>query len=109
MKHTFTTHQTLNITTGFLYTEMGDIYKFFNDVVEPGIMTHMLPNSMRAIEPILRTKLPANLFDIPYTPEIANEQVEFEFTDEDKKQFFINYEALPHPFTLLGKDVPGTE
>lgn len=101
MRHTFTEHQILNITTGRLYTEMGDIYKFFNDVIEPGIMTHMLPNAMRAIVPILKTKLPEKYFGDFYDPTFPNGTIEFEFTEKD--EFWARYNELPSSLNLLGK------
>jgi hypothetical protein len=100
MKHKFKEHQILNITTGRLYTEMGDIYNFFNQVIEPGIMTHMLPNAMRAIVPILKRKLPLKYFGNFYNPTLPNGDIEFEFTE--KAEFWDAYNALPSSLSLLG-------
>jgi len=102
MRHVFTTHQTLNVLTGHLHTNMDDIYKFFNDVIEPGIMTHMLPRAFRSIKPILESKLP-NLPHDGYHPELPNDDVAFEFTDADKQTFWKSYLEMPNP--LEGKEV----
>ena len=44
-----------NLTTGRLHTHITDVYQdieFFTG--EKGIMTHMIPNAHRALEPYLR-------------------------------------------------------
>jgi len=105
MIHTFKKHVLLNITTGRLYTDIGEVYDFFNTVIEPGFFTQMLPRASRAIEPILKEKLPADMFGDFYNPEIENVDVSFEFTDEDKKRFLSGYLAQPNP--LDGKQVIG--
>ena len=106
MNHTFTKHQILNITTGRLYTKMGDIYDFFDTVVESGIMTHMLPNASKAIVPILETKLAPkeDFFHNEWKPDSENPEITFEFTSEDRKTFWSNYTELPSIFESLGKN-----
>lgn len=106
MIHNFHLQQILNITTGTLHTNMDDIYDFFNKVIEDGIMTHMLPRSRKAILPILQTK--ESFKDLPfesgdYREKLGNYNLSFEFTEDDKKQFWENYKELPSP--LEGKRV----
>lgn len=93
----FTKLQLLNITTGVLHTKMDDIYTFF-DVIEEGVMIYMLPRALRAVQPLLMSKCP-HLPDKGFHPNIDNPNEEFEiiFSDEEKGQFWKNYEKLPNP------------
>jgi hypothetical protein len=112
---TFTIPQMLNITTGRLHTDIGDIYKFFNEVIEPGIFTHMLPNALKAILPILKNKLPSSIPYEGYHPTLHSvrtdnkeweeytDTIDITFTDEEKTQFWNNYNELSNP--LEGKQV----
>lgn len=103
MVHKFSKHQILNITIGRLHTGIGDVYEFFNKVIEPGIMTHHLPNACKAINPILREKFSEDFFVDEYRPETKNEEMEFEFTDQDKERFWIAFKAIPS--LLEGKEM----
>lgn len=102
MTHTFPALQVLNVLTGHLHTNMDDIYKFFNNVIEPGIMTHMLPRALKAIKPMLEIKFPALPHD-GYHPDHSNEDVSFEFTRAEKDVFWKSYLDMPNP--LEGKQV----
>lgn len=96
----FTTQQVLNILTGTLHTSVDDVYKFFDQVIEPGIMTHMLPNAVLAIQPILQSKFP----DLPtkgFHPDYPNSEVDVELTPEERQRFWEAYLGLPHPFNNL--------
>lgn len=104
MQHTFTRHQLLNITTGRLWTTMDDIYKLFNETIEDGIMTHMLPRAMTSFmatagkrEPIL--SLPKEGYD---PANASNEDITFEVTPDDKIAFWEIYSDQPNP--LEGKN-----
>lgn len=107
MQHTFKRHQLLNITTGRLWTQMSDIYSFFEAISgEDGIMTHMLPNALKAFKNTdLYTREP--FISLPtegFNPEhVENDEISFEVTDEDRKQFWKKFEEIPS--LLLGKDV----
>lgn len=97
MKHTFKKQQLLNVTTGRLWTSMDDIYKLFDECIEPGVMTHMLPNCSKAWMATIGTRepfksLPTEGWDPKHT---SNENITFEITDEDKKEFWAAYGELP--------------
>jgi len=96
----FTKKQLLNITTGRLYTNMDDIYSFFDSVIEEGIMTHMLPNARKAILPIMETKYPDLDYTRTFNPDIVDgdKEYEIEFTKEEKALFWKNYSNLPSTF-----------
>lgn len=89
-----------NLTTGRLHTEMGDIYEdveFFTG--EKGVMTHMLPNAHRALEPWLKEKVTEPRFwdgeyDLTHLGEFPIEPL----NELEKKEFWARYSALPHPF-----------
>ena len=59
-----------NLTTGRLHTQIADIYQDIEYITgEPGVMTHMLPDAMKALLPYLREKAPdASLWDGAYNP-----------------------------------------
>jgi hypothetical protein len=59
-----------NLTTGRLHTQIEHVYE---DIViitgEGGVMTHQLPNALRAIRPYLREKITdARFWDGEYDP-----------------------------------------
>lgn len=96
--------QLLNVLTGVLHTTVDDLYTFFNEGIEDGIMTHHLPNAYKAIKPILIRRYP----DLPHEghhPNIENggEMLELTFTDDEKKEFWSNFQAQPS--LLAGKNV----
>ena len=63
-----------NLTTGRLHTKMDHIYEDLGLITgQEGLMTHMLPNVMKACEPWLRTHVDDPLFwndeyDINHNP-----------------------------------------
>ena len=103
--YTFDIQRLRNLTTGRLHTEMDHIYEDLGLITgEKGLMTHMLPRAMRAVEPWLRKKITdprfwdgefdtshTGSFDIPAP------------TREDLKIFFERFAAMPNP--LAGKKV----
>jgi hypothetical protein len=96
-----------NLTTGRLHTETGHIYQDLEYLTgEKGIMTHMIPNAMRSLEPWLRGKVTDPRFwDGEYD---TTHQGEFDIepmTAEERKQFFDRYYKMPSP--LEGKKVIG--
>jgi hypothetical protein len=96
-----------NLTTGRLHTEMGHIYEDLESITgERGLMTHMLPRAMRAVEPWLREHITDARFwedeyDTTHTGEITLPTP----TAEERKLMFERYAAQPNP--LVGKDVIG--
>jgi len=73
---------------------------------ETGLMTHMLPRAMRAVEPWLREHVTDSRFwdgkyDVTHTGELALRTP----SDDDRKAMFERYAAQPNP--LEGKNVIG--
>ena len=94
-----------NLTTGRLHTDIGCIYQDLEMIIgESGLMTHMLPRVMRAVEPWLRSHVPdARFWNGEYdTTHIG----EFDLPDptaEDRAAMLERYKAQPDP--LDGKKV----
>jgi hypothetical protein len=94
-----------NLTTGRLHTEIGHVYEDLGFITgEAGLMTHMLPRAMRAVEPWLRENVQdARFWDGEYdTTHIG----EFDLptpTAEDQNIFLERYSEQPNQ--LKGKTV----
>ena len=94
-----------NLTTGRLHTEMGHIYEDMEYLTGMKvIMTHMLPNICRALEPYLRGQILDSRFwedkyDTSHTGTIDIRPM----NDEEQKAFLERYSSLKSP--LEGKDV----
>ena len=92
-----------NLTTGRLHTKMEHIYEDLGMIIgEKGLMTHMLPRVMKAVEPWLRDNISDlrfwdGKFDITHTGEFDLPET----TDEDRKIFFERFSNMPNP--LAGK------
>jgi len=82
-----------NITSSILHTEIGDVYKFFEEYLSAdGIMTHHLPSACRAIIPILRDKLTDEWFTNEWIKEGLDEVVEIpDLTDDEKDIFWESF------------------
>lgn len=65
----------------------------------PGVMTHMLPNVMRAMEPWLKEKITDERYwDGEHDTE-HNGTFEIEpMTEDEQKQLMVRFYELPHPF-----------
>lgn len=96
-----------NLTTGRLHTKIDHIYKDLETITgEIGLMTHMLPRAMRAVEPWLREHVVDSRFwdgkyDTTHTGEIELPAP----SELDRQAMFKRYAAQPDP--LEGKDVIG--
>ena len=98
-----------NLTTGRLHTKMEDIYadlEMFTDTT--GIMTHMLPNIMKAVKPYLINNLCdisfGRFLDGKYDPNHTG-TVEIERLDDyQKSQFWKDYSEMDSPLTMLGSN-----
>lgn len=94
-----------NLTTGRLHTDIGHIYEDLGTITgEAGLMTHMLPRAMRAVEPWLREHVTDprfwdGQFDTTHVGEITLPTP----SDTDRKLMFERYAAQPNP--LEGKEV----
>lgn len=98
-----------NLTTGRLHTDVGHIYEDLEAIMgEPGLMTHMLPRAMRAVEPWLREHITDERFwdgewDSTHTGEYAIPEP----TECDRAAMLQRYRAQPDP--LEDKNVIITE
>lgn len=94
-----------NLTTGRLHTKMEDIYEDLGIITgESGLMTHMLPRAMRAVEPWLRAHVTDPRFwDGKHDPTHTGELELPVPSDADRKAMFERYKAQPNP--LAGKQV----
>ena len=94
-----------NLTTGKLHTEIGHVYQDLGWIIgEQGIMTHMIPRVMAAVEPWLRDHVTDTRF---WNGEFdKSHEGDFELpepTAEDRDAMFNRYAAMPNP--LDGKEV----
>ncbi len=88
-----------NLTTGKLHTEMEHIYEDLEMITgEDGLMTHMLPRAMKAIEPWLRERVKEERFwndefDTMHTGDYDLPTP----TKEDREIFFERFKKMPNP------------
>lgn len=89
-----------NLTTGRLHTEMGHVYEDLGIITgETGLLTHMLPRAMRAVEPWLREHVKGERFwDGEFDQTHTGEFELPEPTDEDRAAMLERYKAQPNPF-----------
>ena len=94
-----------NITTGRLHTRMEHIYQDLGFIVgDDGLMTHMLPRVMRAVEPWLREQVTDPRFwDGEYDTTHTGEHPLRAMTPEENAAALERYAAMPNP--LAGKKV----
>ena len=94
-----------NLTTGRLHTAIRDVYHDIEYITgEEGIMTHMLPNAMRAIKWWLRDKVTDQRFwDDQYDVTHKGDYPIDPMTAAEQRVFWSNYSELPSPFA--GKEV----
>ena len=94
-----------NLTTGRLHTEMSHIYQDLGAITgATGLMTHMLPRVLRAIEPWLRQHVTdPRLWDGEYDTTHTGEIDLPEPSEDDRKAMLERYGAQPDP--LAGKEV----
>ena len=94
-----------NLTTGILHTEVGHIYQDLEFITgEKGLMTHMLPRVMNAIEPWLREKVTdARYWDEKFDQSHKGEYTLEPMTKDEEQAALKMYLAQPNP--LENKDV----
>ena len=94
-----------NLTTGRLHTEMGHIYKDLEKITgETGLMTHMLPRVIRAVEPWLRKHVTEKRFWDGKFDQSHVGQIELpESTESERLAMLERFRAQPNP--LASKDV----
>lgn len=94
-----------NLTTGILHTEIAHVYEDLEYIIgETGLMTHMLPNVMRAVEPWLREQVTDPRFweerlDVDHQGEHELRPM----TAEESAAALQRYSELPHPFASRGQ------
>jgi hypothetical protein len=105
MTRTFDAQRLRNLTTGRLHTEMDHVYKDLEWVTgQPGLMTHMLPRALRAVEPWLREHVTDSRFwDGKHdASHVGNVELPCP-TQQDLAAITDRFLAQPNP--LDGKDV----
>ena len=92
-----------NLTTGRLHTEVGHIYEDLGEIIgESGLMTHMLPRAMRAVEPWLREHVKDERFwDGKFDTSHVGDFKLPESTERERAVMFKRYKEQPNP--LEGK------
>jgi hypothetical protein len=92
-----------NITTGRLHTKIEHIYQDLGFIIgDDGIMTHMIPRVIRAIEPWLREQVTDPRFwDGKYDTTHTGEHPLRTMTPEENAAALRRYAAMPNP--LAGK------
>lgn len=92
-----------NLTTGRLHTEMSHIYQDLEFITGmKGLMTHMLPNVRRAVEPWLKEQITDSRFwDGEYDTAHAGEEFLRPMSPAEKELMLNRYIALPHPFEKM--------
>jgi len=103
MKITY--QQLRNLTTGRLHTNMGDIYSLIDFITQsPGVMTHMIPRAIRAIDPWLRGKVTdVRFWEDKYDTTHVGEFDLPHMTPEETTEFWRLFQDQPNP--LDGKQV----
>ena len=96
-----------NLTTGILHTDIDCVYQDLEFLTgEKGLMTHMLPRAMKAVEPWLKEQVTdARFWDGEFDTEHKGEIEIAEPTKEDRTLFFERFADMPNP--LAGKKVVG--
>lgn len=92
-----------NLTTGRLHTKVEHIYQDIGRLTgAEGIMTHQIPNALRAMEPWIRTVVTDQRFwDGKHDPEHVGHYDVPCMTDEETKAMFARYQEMPS--LLAGK------
>ena len=86
-----------NLTTHKLHTKMVHIYQDIETLVGiPGVMTHQIPNAMRALDPWLRSKLADDrFFNGEYDPSHVGEYEIAPMTESEREAFSDAFLARP--------------
>ncbi|URA06982.1 hypothetical protein P9A47_gp14 [Xanthomonas phage Elanor] len=96
-----------SLTTRRLHTDVRDVYKDIALLTgQPGIMTHQIPNALRALEPFLRQRAPEpRLWDGQFDQTHTGEIEVLPMSGQELNEFMVRYAELPDP--LEGKTVIG--
>ena len=95
-----------NLTTCRLHTEMSFIYEDLEYITGmSGLMTHMLPNVMRAVEPWLKEQVTdEEYWDGEYNPNLKGEYPLEPMNEEERAEMLKRYKELPHPFAQMAEN-----
>lgn len=76
---------------------MQDVYEDIEFLTgESGLMTHQIPNAMKALFPWLKEKVTDQQFwNHEFQPDASGEYSISPMTEEERKLFFERYAALP--------------
>ena len=94
-----------NLTTGILHTEIAYVYHDIEALTgETGVMTHMLPRAIKAMEPWLRLVVHDERFwngefDQSHTGELSITPM----NSKERAEMFARFVLMPNP--LAGKEV----
>ena len=82
-----------NLTTGRLHTDIGHVYEDLETIIgDKGLMTHMLPGVMRAVDPWLRANVRDERFwNFEYDTNHVGEYDLPDPTDYDREAMFERY------------------
>ena len=99
------TQRLRNLTTGKLHTDIGFVYQDLEFITGmKGLMTHMLPNVLRAVKPWLKEKVSdTNYWDGEYSPDLKGGYPLEAMNDSERKEMLNRYADLPHPFSNMGE------
>lgn len=94
-----------NLTTGKLHTEIAHVYEDIEHITGvPGVMTHQLPNAVRAMMPYLRAQIAdARFWDGRFDQTHTGEFDLPPMPDAERQEFLARFGVLPDP--LAGKPV----
>lgn len=89
-----------NLTTRRLHTDMYHVYQDIEYLTGiDGVMTHMIPNMMMAMDPWLKEKVVDSKFwDGEYNLDHCGEFEIEPMNDQEQKLVLQRYSELPHPF-----------
>lgn len=83
-----------------LHTEVSHIYQDIEFLTGmTGLMTHQIPNALRALELWLREKVPDSIFwNGEYMPALDGDFAIEPMTENEREEFKTRLLDLPHPF-----------
>lgn len=94
-----------NLTTGKLHTDISCIYEDIGHITGlRGLMTHQVPNAMRAMKPYLKEKIKDERFwDDKYDPTHVGDVAMPVMDKQERSAMLERFEQLPDP--LFGKHI----
>ena len=89
-----------NLTTSRLHTEIEHVYEDLEYITGMnGLMTHMLPNVMKAVEPWLQKKVTEpKYWNGEFETQHSGEYTLEPMNNDERALMLKRYNELPHPF-----------